>query len=112
MAIVGLGDVILPGIFTALLLRYDYSYLEIHQHYYVYSGLVAYLAGLAVASWASNHYKTPQPALMYLVPALLGAPILMAAFNGDLGNIFAYKLSYDLNSSPDDLILTTEVKAE
>lgn len=36
-------------------------------------------------------FKTAQPALLYLVPACLGTPILLALVRGELKNLFTYQ---------------------
>jgi len=35
-------------------------------------------------------FKHAQPALLYLVPACLGAPLLVALFSGEMGALFEY----------------------
>merc|ERR1712168_16526 len=89
MAMLGLGDIVIPGIFVALLLRYDYS-LKRNSHFYFWTTFVAYISGLVLTIVVMHFYKHAQPALLYLVPACLGAPILMAALRGDLGSMFSY----------------------
>jgi len=89
MAMLGLGDIVIPGIFVALLLRYDYS-LKRNSHFYFWTTFLAYISGLVLTIVVMHFFKHAQPALLYLVPACLGAPILMAAIRGDLGSMFAY----------------------
>merc|ERR1712142_1029015 len=88
-AMLGLGDIVIPGIFVALLLRYDYS-LKRNSHFYFYTTFFAYIAGLVLTIVVMHFYKHAQPALLYLVPACLGAPITMALIRGDLGSMFSY----------------------
>ena len=71
------------------MLRYDYS-LKSGTHFYFWTTFLAYICGLAMAFVACNFWKTLQPALLYLVPACLGAPILMAAIHGDLSSMLSY----------------------
>merc|ERR1719402_1495526 len=89
MAMLGLGDIVIPGIFVALLLRYDYS-LKRNSHFYFWTTFLAYISGLVLTIVVMHFYKHAQPALLYLVPACLGAPILMAALRGDLSSMFSY----------------------
>jgi len=89
MAMLGLGDIVIPGIFVALLLRYDYS-LKRNSHFYFWTTFIAYISGLVMTILVMHFYKHAQPALLYLVPACLGAPILMAAIRGDLKSMFSY----------------------
>lgn len=89
MAMLGLGDIVIPGIFVALLLRYDRS-LNRNSHFYFYTTFIAYVAGLAFTIGIMHWYKHAQPALLYLVPACLGAPIFMALVRGDIKSMFKY----------------------
>ena len=89
MAMLGLGDIVIPGIFVALLLRYDRS-LNRNSHFYFYTTFIAYIAGLAFTIFIMHWYKHAQPALLYLVPACLGAPLFMALVRGDIKSMLKY----------------------
>merc|ERR1711862_1056344 len=67
-AMLGLGDIVIPGIFIALLLRYDVS-LKRKSNFYFYATFLAYLAGLLLTIFVMHVYKHAQPALLYLVSA-------------------------------------------
>ncbi|KAF8787458.1 Minor histocompatibility antigen H13 like protein [Argiope bruennichi] len=71
-AMLGLGDVVIPGIFIALLLRFDESVLKMHCQLHQ----------------CSCKYQTP--ALLYLVPACIGVPGLVAVMKGDVKALLAY----------------------
>ncbi|KAH9515323.1 Minor histocompatibility antigen H13 [Bulinus truncatus] len=73
----GLGDIVIPGIFIALLLRYDVS-LKRNSNLYFYAGFVAYCLGLGTTIFVMHFFKHAQPALLYLVPACLGIPTAVA----------------------------------
>jgi minor histocompatibility antigen H13 len=89
MAMLGLGDIVIPGIFVALLLRYDRS-LNRNSHFYFYATFLAYIAGLAFTIFIMHWYKHAQPALLYLVPACLGTPMFLALVRGDLKSMLKY----------------------
>lgn len=89
MAMLGLGDIVIPGIFVALLLRFDQS-LKRNSNFYFWTTFLAYVAGLLTTIGIMHFYKHAQPALLYLVPACLGAPILMALVRGDVKSMFSY----------------------
>jgi len=89
MAMLGLGDIVIPGIFVALLLRYDQS-LKRNSNFYFYTTFIAYILGLCGTIVVMHVFKHAQPALLYLVPACLGAPILMALIRGDIKSMFSY----------------------
>merc|ERR1739838_17869 len=63
-AMLGLGDIVIPGIFIALLLRYDIS-LKRNSNFYFYATFMAYLAGLLLTIFVMHVYKHAQPALLY-----------------------------------------------
>lgn len=89
MAMLGLGDIVIPGIFVALLLRYDQS-LKRNSNFYFYTTFIAYILGLCGTIVVMHVFKHAQPALLYLVPACLGAPLFMALIRGDLKSMFNY----------------------
>lgn len=68
----GLGDVVLPGTFIALALRYDYhratsaSPPKPFTKPYFYVSLIAYALGLAVTFFVMHSFQAAQPALLYL----------------------------------------------
>merc|ERR1712168_510778 len=96
-AMLGLGDIVIPGIFIALLLRYDNS-LKRNSNFYFTATLIAYLAGLLLTIFVMHVYKHAQPALLYLVPACLGVPILLALVRGDVKSMFQYEDHPNLES--------------
>ncbi|KAG8200219.1 hypothetical protein JTE90_024998 [Oedothorax gibbosus] len=89
-AMLGLGDVVIPGIFIALLLRFDYSLKRNHTLYFC-SSFIAYFLGLVLTIFIMSYFKHAQPALLYLVPACIGVPGLIALVKGDMGTLIAYK---------------------
>lgn len=89
-AMLGLGDIVIPGIFIALLLRFDHSAKHKSQIYF-YSTLTAYFMGLMATIFVMHVFKHAQPALLYLVPACMGTPLLVALVRGELKTLFAYE---------------------
>ncbi|XP_030838960.1 minor histocompatibility antigen H13 [Strongylocentrotus purpuratus] len=89
-AMLGLGDIVIPGIFIALLLRFDVSRSKGSRTYFN-SGLTAYLLGLVATIAVMHCFKHAQPALLYLVPACIGLPLLVALIKGDIKDIFKYE---------------------
>lgn len=89
-AMLGLGDVVIPGIFIALLLRFDQSLKRDHNLYF-YSSFAAYFMGLVTTILVMAYFKHAQPALLYLVPACIGTPLLVALLNGDIKAMFTYE---------------------
>ncbi|XP_058535363.1 minor histocompatibility antigen H13 isoform X1 [Ochotona princeps] len=108
-AMLGLGDIVIPGIFIALLLRFDIS-LKKNTHTYFYTSFAAYIFGLGLtifimhlfkhAQGPGSHHLTAsvlsQPALLYLVPACIGFPVLVALAKGEVTEMFSYESSAEI----------------
>ncbi|XP_012707471.2 minor histocompatibility antigen H13 isoform X4 [Fundulus heteroclitus] len=91
-AMLGLGDIVIPGIFIALLLRFDVS-LKKNSRTYFYSSFLAYIFGLGLTIFVMHTFKHAQPALLYLVPACVGFPVVVALVKGELTEMFRYEES-------------------
>merc|ERR1712176_825235 len=80
----GLGDIVIPGFFLALLLRFDAHQAKlplfgmekrmsvVHASFpkpYFHSALLGYMLGLGMTMYVMIVFKAAQPALLYLVPA-------------------------------------------
>ncbi|XP_058846906.1 minor histocompatibility antigen H13-like isoform X2 [Acipenser ruthenus] len=89
-AMLGLGDIVIPGIFIALLLRFDVS-LNKNSRTYFYTGFLAYIFGLGLTIFVMHTFKHAQPALLYLVPACTGLPFFVALVKGELTEMFRYE---------------------
>lgn len=89
-AMLGLGDIVIPGIFIALLLRYDHS-MKRKSNFYFNVTFTAYLAGLVATVAVMHLFRHAQPALLYLVPACLGTPLFFALIRGDIKSLFKYE---------------------
>ncbi|XP_061405333.1 minor histocompatibility antigen H13-like isoform X1 [Lethenteron reissneri] len=90
-AMLGLGDIVIPGIFIALLLRFDIS-LKKNSRTYFYVSFLAYILGLGLTIFVMHTFKHAQPALLYLVPACIGLPVLVALLKGEVKEMFNYEL--------------------
>jgi minor histocompatibility antigen H13 len=100
LSLLGLGDIVIPGFFLALLLRFDahnanlpYFPTDLHAKFpkpYFHSALIAYVAGLATTLFVMIQFNAAQPALLYLVPACLGSSLLCAIVRGELKALFDY----------------------
>ncbi|XP_072045444.1 minor histocompatibility antigen H13-like [Amphiura filiformis] len=89
-AMLGLGDVVIPGIFIALLLRFDVS-MQKQRRTYFYSSFTAYILGLLATIGVMHIFKHAQPALLYLVPACIGVPLFVALVRGEIKELFKYE---------------------
>lgn len=89
-AMLGLGDIVVPGIFIALLLRFDYS-LGKNSKIYFYTSYAAYIFGMVLTMVVLHYFKHAQPALLYLVPSIILAPLGRAVLRGETKQMFAYE---------------------
>ncbi|VDN09246.1 unnamed protein product [Dibothriocephalus latus] len=88
LSMLGLGDIVIPGIFLALLLRFDARLNRNGCQTYFWTSFFAYVVGLLATFAAMYIFKHAQPALLYLVPTCLGFPLTLALIKGDLGAMF------------------------
>ncbi len=76
-SLLGLGDIVLPGLLVSFALRVDYCRGQCLNHKsYFFIASLAYAVGLLFANvmaLALQRYVAGQPALMYIVPCLLGS---------------------------------------
>ena len=100
LSLLGLGDIVIPGFFLALLLRFDAHiakvgtvHINIHESFpkpYFRSALVAYVLGLMTTLFVMIRFNAAQPALLYLVPACLGSSFLCAVIRGEVKELLEY----------------------
>jgi len=90
-AMLGLGDIVIPGIFIALLLRFDYSRGVEKSRIYFYTNYLAYLMGLITTVVILHVFNSAQPALLYLVPACIGSALLTSLARGELMLLLKYE---------------------
>ncbi|RYH30246.1 hypothetical protein EON65_05790 [archaeon] len=99
-SLLGLGDIVIPGLFVALLLRFDAHQAKapikfdvlpssFAQPYFLVN-VVSYALGLLATVAVMFFFKAAQPALLYLVPACLGGSAIVATVKGEWGAMFAY----------------------
>ncbi|CAH8865201.1 unnamed protein product [Trichobilharzia szidati] len=91
LALLGLGDIVVPGVFIALLLRFDTKLGRKNSCAYFYCGYIAYIVAIITTFVMMHVFKHAQPALLYLVPACLGAPLLMALVKNDIPAMLSYE---------------------
>ncbi|CAH0478364.1 unnamed protein product [Peronospora belbahrii] len=95
-SILGLGDIVIPGIFVALLLRYDAHRANVtntNQSFpkpFFNVSLLFYVLGLVATVAVMNIFNAAQPALLYLVPACLGSALVTAFVRGEFKELIAY----------------------
>jgi minor histocompatibility antigen H13 len=103
-SMLGLGDIVVPGLFIALALRYDlYRYhlnnptFQYKRHFYRFpqpffkATFIAYILGLITTMTVMHVFKAAQPALLYLSPSCAAAAFLTALVRRELPSLWAYK---------------------
>ncbi|KAH0827482.1 signal peptide peptidase-domain-containing protein [Lanmaoa asiatica] len=90
----GLGDVVIPGVFIALALRYDHARAEKTQRSftkpYFFVTLTAYVVGLVATMTVMHRLGKAQPALLYLSPACILSLVATAVVRGELGDVWKW----------------------
>jgi minor histocompatibility antigen H13 len=112
-SMLGLGDIVIPGIFIALCLRFDRhlaarnssgannkkSTKKISVNTgtsafpkpYFTACFIAYIVGLVTTVFVMHTWQAAQPALLYLSPACILSVLITAAVRGELKELFAYQ---------------------
>ncbi|KAI6026196.1 signal peptide peptidase-domain-containing protein [Pisolithus microcarpus] len=89
----GLGDIVIPGMFVALALRYDYSRSKKAKSFtkpYFFVTLMSYILGLVTTMTVMHTFSRAQPALLYLSPACILAFLVTAFFRGEFRDAWAW----------------------
>ncbi|KAG7282584.1 hypothetical protein CRUP_018703 [Coryphaenoides rupestris] len=97
-SMLGIGDIVMPGLLLCFVLRYD-NYKKqasgeapggrMQRVSYFHCTLVGYFVGLLTATVASRIHRAAQPALLYLVPFTLLPLLTMAYLKGDLRRMWS-----------------------
>ncbi|KAF7728442.1 hypothetical protein EC973_006122 [Apophysomyces ossiformis] len=97
----GLGDIVIPGIFVALCLRFDrhmawkrnpvgdFRSTKFPKPYFV-TCAIFYIGGLATTMAVMHIFNAAQPALLYLSPACILSVLLTALVRSELKELFQY----------------------
>lgn len=108
-ALLGLGDIILPGAFISMCHKFDiwkwhneridteFHLLRFNSYFfdgkYFIVSIIAYILSLATCMISLTYFKLPQPALLYIVPFLITSTLITASYNNDLHDFWS--LQYD-----------------
>jgi len=106
-SMLGLGDIVIPGLYLALILRMDMQRKEAASRprtrskakalkkkpppMYFWAVTLGYALGLITTIAVMNIFEAAQPALLYIVPGLLLTTFIRAAFAGEVGKIFYFQ---------------------
>ncbi|CAM6030717.1 unnamed protein product [Sphagnum balticum] len=92
-SMLGLGDIVIPGIFVALALRFDMS--RGSKKAYFNSAFAGYTTGLLVTILVMNWFQAAQPALLYIVPCVIGFLAVHCGINGEIKQLLEFDESVD-----------------
>ncbi|KAG6493023.1 hypothetical protein ZIOFF_047996 [Zingiber officinale] len=98
-SMLGLGDIVIPGIFVALALRFDVSRGK--PICYFNSAFLGYTVGLVLTIIVMNWFQAAQPALLYIVPGIIGFLAAHCLWNGEVKSLLEFdesKLSTEQSS--------------
>eukprot|EP01024_Parvocaulis_polyphysoides_P016597 TRINITY_DN17394_c0_g1_i1.p1 TRINITY_DN17394_c0_g1~~TRINITY_DN17394_c0_g1_i1.p1 ORF type:complete len:370 (+),score=30.79 TRINITY_DN17394_c0_g1_i1:289-1398(+) len=87
-SMLGLGDIIIPGIWVALMLRYDK--INNYQTKYFESCYIGYCVGLMSTIVVMNIFQAAQPALLYIVPCVLASVFGLAAVRNETQKVYSF----------------------
>jgi minor histocompatibility antigen H13 len=96
-AMLGLGDIVIPGFFSAVCLRYDLHH-KLGKLYF-YTSLGFYTIGLSFAILMSELFQNAQPALLYISPACIFSVLLLAVYRGEFFHFVKFKVKNTSKSS-------------
>ncbi len=86
--LIGLGDIVLPGLLICFLLRFDLTTLQGRANGYFIAGIVGYTVGLVLCEVIVGTTHIAQPAMIYLVPCTLGASMGLACKRHELKQLW------------------------
>lgn len=90
-ALLGLGDLIIPGLLVSFCMRYDYCMGYPLSCNYFCAASISYAVGLLLANVMAvvlEAFVAGQPALMYIVPCMLGTVVTVARCKGEIGSMW------------------------
>ena len=89
-SVLGLGDVVIPGLFVRLMSKID-EILQPKNLSYFQAATAAYAIGLGLCFGANEIFHNGQPALFYLDPSLIGSTLACAAVNNQVAEVWNFK---------------------
>lgn len=115
MSLLGLGDIVIPGVFVALCLRYDFirqfdrktkdrSFEKVNAFFnkinkpYFWSCIVGYILGMVTTIVVMLIFRRGQPALLYLVPGCFGSVVVCALLRKELTAVYNYDEDKELEA--------------
>jgi minor histocompatibility antigen H13 len=101
-AVLGLGDIVVPGIFVTLALALDANIVQkqpvssppsiVPAGPYFKAAVLAYALGLGTCFGINFSTHAAQPALLYLVPALISSSVIVGLIRGELEDVIKFRM--------------------
>ena len=88
-SMLGLGDIVIPGFYVAMTLRYDKNIGKGKTSVFEWC-FIGYCLGLGTTVFVMHVFKAAQPALLYIVPAVLIFSFTGAAVAGNASSFSNY----------------------
>ena len=83
-SMLGLGDIVVPGIYIGFLIKFGRLLTRPETQAYRNASLLAYAAALLCCGACLIVFNQAQPALLYIVPALLLATFAVGVYRGEI----------------------------
>lgn len=103
-SMLGLGDIVVPGIFIAFLAKWDAYKIgqkSFNSFIYLNVTMVAYVLSLVTTVSIMLFFNAAQPALLYIVPFVLIASLGVAVVRGELKELLAFEMSDEQEPAQD-----------
>merc|ERR1712226_177692 len=97
-SMLGLGDIVVPGIFIAFLAKWDAVKMgegKSDSFVYLNTTMGAYTLSLITTLSVMLFFNAAQPALLYIVPYVLIASLVLAFSRGEFKDLWNYVISED-----------------
>ena len=124
-SMLGLGDIVIPGIFVGLCIRYDFhrrlsketkvltqQEIESIQTPYFNWAMIGYAMGIIITFTVMIVSGSAQPALLFLVPAICIASLVTAYMLGDFKEMWEYEEVVPVEDEKKDETKGNEEKTE
>lgn len=101
VSILGLGDIMIPAVFLTFLLavdlqsmatRFESGVIRTWKDGLFYKAVIGYMVGLYASFFFNILFNAPQPALLYIIPAMTLPVLFQSYLYGDFDRLWAGKL--------------------
>merc|ERR1711948_165061 len=93
-----LGDIVVPGIFIAFLAKWDASLIssqKANSFVYLNTVMISYVLSLVTTVGIMLFFNAAQPALLYIVPYVLIASLVVALARGEFMDLWNFVIEED-----------------